>query len=299
MFSFSLLAMICIDQVQVTPVPIKPREIFCTPSTSWEGIVTFFLLNYVAHALTITTSPRETWHQTARKVITAFLFPYTGVLRGCTTIAAAMVHKESDLQNAVRTEALCVLVRNIDDWSPMEGESIPEYRINGVNSATERSPLHATLSVRSPLNMADISSVTHSIHGEIRLPKQGYKFQVLPPKIDVCPHFDTKVELANSHNAMKSLIAVGQLLYACVTLYQTRGTQIENYGYAAYGLTVIPYAVMSLVNLIGNFLTPSYNSLYMVHSEVMAEAESIFRGGKFVGSVGFINVTEDQKDNVI
>jgi len=40
-------------------------------------------------------------------------------------------------------------------------------------------------------------------------------------------------------------------------------------------------------------------SLYMVHSEVMDEAESPIRKGKFVGSVGVVNVRDEQINNTI
>lgn len=71
-----------------------------------------------------------------------------------------------------------------------------------------------------------------------------------------------------------------QFTYATVTLVQTtRGAQIDTYGYAAFGLTLIPYAMMSLVNLISALTTPSYSTMFMVRNEVMDEA-------KFDGVVG-------------
>jgi hypothetical protein len=50
---------------------------------------------------------------------------------------------------------------------------------------------------------------------------------------------------------------------------------------------------MSIVNLVGNLVCPSYDALYMVRSEVMDEAEA--RGGKFSGIVGQIVVPEDTR----
>ena len=70
-----------------------------------------------------------------------------------------------------------------------------------------------------------------------------------------------------------------------VTLYQTQGDQIERYGYAAFGLTVIPYLVMSVVNLLSTILTPEYSTLYMVESLVMEEARRR-DGAYFTGAVG-------------
>ena len=43
---------------------------------------------------------------------------------------------------------------------------------------------------------------------------------------------------------------------------------------------------MSLINLVGNIVTPDYTTLFMVRSEVMVEAEG--RGAILVGAVGII-----------
>jgi hypothetical protein len=69
-----------------------------------------------------------------------------------------------------------------------------------------------------------------------------------------------------------------------ITLYRSRGDQLEQYGYAAFGLSVIQYAIMSFVNLLGNLICPDYPTLYIVRSEVMEEAEA--RGGRFIGTIG-------------
>jgi hypothetical protein len=67
-----------------------------------------------------------------------------------------------------------------------------------------------------------------------------------------------------NYNLVKILVALGQALYAITTLYQTRGDQIDQYGYASFGLTVTPYALMSVVNLLGNLARPAYPVMYIV-----------------------------------
>jgi hypothetical protein len=54
--------------------------------------------------------------------------------------------------------------------------------------------------------------------------------------------------------------------------------------YSAYQLTLVPYALMSFVNIVSGFFTPSYPAVYMVRSSVMEEAEG--RGAVFDGWVG-------------
>jgi hypothetical protein len=103
--------------------------------------------------------------------------------------------------------------------------------------------------------------------------------------------------IAASYSIPKAVIAIFQLGYASVTLYQSRGTQIERYGYAAFALTVIPYAIMSLINLVGNLLTPDYQALYLVASDVMDEA--IQRGCRFDGVVGrLVQDMDDKSDSI-
>ena len=93
--------------------------------------------------------------------------------------------------------------------------------------------------------------------------------------------------LSSSDGIVKSAIRIIQLVFACITLYRSRGHQLEVYGYAAFGLTGARYAVMSLVNLIANLLTPHYLTLYMVCNPGMEEAERF--GCKFESVVADIS----------
>ena len=93
--------------------------------------------------------------------------------------------------------------------------------------------------------------------------------------------------ISSSYNLPKALVAIFQTVYASATLYSARGDQIEQYGFAAFGLTVAPYLVMSLVNLVSGILTPDYATVYLVKSEIMEEAMRR-EGAIFEGMVGSI-----------
>ncbi|KAL9115808.1 MAG: hypothetical protein Q9227_000176 [Pyrenula ochraceoflavens] len=93
--------------------------------------------------------------------------------------------------------------------------------------------------------------------------------------------------LGSFYSFAKGAIAILQLLYASYTLVQTRGDQIDRFGYAAFGLTVTPYLMMSLINLLSSLLTPDYSHMYLVESDVMLEAKR--HGGSFEGHVGRID----------
>ena len=69
------------------------------------------------------------------------------------------------------------------------------------------------------------------------------------------------------------MAALLQFLYASFTFYRTIGGQVNQYGFAAPGFTVLPYAVMSALNLMANLVAPHYPTLYLIRTEVMEEAE--------------------------
>ena len=109
----------------------------------------------------------------------------------------------------------------------------------------------------------------------------------LNPKSDPQAQEDYSATVSASNGFAKSLVAIFQTIYSCVTLYRARADQIGRYGYAAFGLTVAPYAVMSIVNLIGNLCTPDYAALHIVRSPDLVEADK--RGEQTDAVIGVID----------
>jgi len=138
----------------------------------------------------------------------------------------------------------------------------------------------------------------HQIHGQVILPP-GYRLYRLLPRVKVKltrgisnPKWSSSLDLSSSRNIAKLLIGIIQLLFACATLYRSRGSQLEKYGYAAFGLTVIPYAAMTLVNFLAGFVTPEFTHLFVVRSKYLEEAKG--KGGFFDGTFGELD--EDQEE---
>jgi hypothetical protein len=75
-----------------------------------------------------------------------------------------------------------------------------------------------------------------------------------------------------------------QIIISIFTIYSSSKTQLESYGYAAFGFIIIPYTVMSSINAIANFMEADYETLFMVESEVMVEAFER-TGEEYVGAV--------------
>jgi hypothetical protein len=142
--------------------------------------------------------------------------------------------------------------------------------------------------ISSGLILPDTMSVltgTRKIYGKHSLP-DGYAFAFVPRTARVKSlRGDRATVPAPQRGVIKGLVSLAQAIYAFYTLFQARGDQISRYGYAAFGLTALPYAVMSTINLIGTLLTPEFDALYVVQSDTLLEARDRF-GGTFEGVVG-------------
>lgn len=315
MLILTVLAVLALRFIAVSPVPvlIQPRLVGPGPSkecgpASWHSIFLFLLLNYGAHALTLRSVPGESMTSSFIRVLQALTFPFTGVWTGCRAISVGWFQNDNELEKACRAGALCAL-RRTTTWKPREGETIGNCRITGVDPGNvPGDELKVKMSLRSFQEYGrfeDFMDINihrtcifipdeRKIHGEISKKSRRnawledeYEFYIVPSNIAVKARYEnTKIKLSKSHSIIKTVAALVQLAFACFTLYHARGNQIQEYGYAAFGFTVVPYAVMSLVNLIGSIVTPNYSSLFMVRSEVMAEAEK--RGARFDGTVGEI-----------
>jgi hypothetical protein len=124
----------------------------------------------------------------------------------------------------------------------------------------------------------------------VQLPP-GYDIAVLPSNTRVDPIVEVpqeKIRLSSSYSLVKSVVAIGQVIFASETLFKSRGIQLEKYGFAAFSLTIIPYIIMSGINLLGNLVTPDFPTLYLVRSPEMREAEN--RGAHFEGVVGTVKL---------
>jgi len=134
--------------------------------------------------------------------------------------------------------------------------------------------------------------IMRKIQGHASLPA-GYNLRTIKRDITF-PKFEASFnKISSSQSHLGSVIAICQLLFSCLTLYHTRGNQIQLYGYAAFGFTVVPYAVMSFVNLVANLLTPHYPTMYMVRTPLMAEAEEA--GGRFEGVIATVDSDRDDR----
>ncbi|KAL8962145.1 MAG: hypothetical protein Q9193_001412 [Seirophora villosa] len=154
-------------------------------------------------------------------------------------------------------------------------------------------------------NVVDQDNV--KIHGVCQL-APGYTLSYIPDDIKIYSHIKNTrtlsisrllgmnhapdVKLASTHDVPRILFSLIQTVSGGYSLYKARGSQIERYGFAAYGLTVLPYMMVSIINLIGSLLTSEYEAVYTVHSPIMDEMKG--RGGLCDGVVGTIQKPDHQ-----
>ncbi|KAF8883538.1 hypothetical protein BD779DRAFT_1539409 [Infundibulicybe gibba] len=206
-------------------------SLLCTPTT-WSDVLVFYLGNYIAHVATIKEYPGESGIDFMVNAIVAILFPTVGMARG---IDAIIRHpqvrvKGGELQRAARAGALCMVVRS-PDWKPGIGDHIRDAELVRQTSKPSSEPGSANGGTKTAGGMNNvywpsmhgggICFKERNIHGSCVLPA-GYSLIPVP------------------HDASSTI-----KIFAA-SLFQN---QIARYGYAAFSLTVAPYALMSAVNL--------------------------------------------------
>lgn len=99
------------------------------------------------------------------------------------------------------------------------------------------------------------------------------------------------MRVACAHDFPRLLFSLTQTLSGGFALYKAKGSQVERYGFAAFGFTVIPYIAVSIINFLGTLLTSEYETVFLVHSSIMDEM--VARGGLVDGVVGTLEAPID------
>lgn len=137
------------------------------------------------------------------------------------------------------------------------------------------------------------------LHGLCQLPP-GYTLCFVPPHMAINPRhtssgIGSSIAISSQFSALQVLWSIAQTCIGSYTLYQSKGSQLDIYGYAAFGLTVIPYVIASIINLLASLVSRQYDNVFLVHSSIMDEA--INRGAVVDGVVGSIDRVEGEGGN--
>jgi hypothetical protein len=112
----------------------------CIRGPPWKdvlSVITFFATNYIAHAATVKSTPGEGAVVTVCNIFLALCFPMFGLLRALNAIARGARFGGSELKNACRAGALCMVVRS-PDWRPDPGQQLEATIIEDEVSEEER-----------------------------------------------------------------------------------------------------------------------------------------------------------------
>lgn len=294
-------------------------SLLCRP-TKWYDILIFYFGNYLAHVATVTCPPGASVVDRVRNMLKALFFPLSGFALGLEAISSMAMLAPTPLQTAARAGALLMVVesRKSSAAATLDAQPHNEEDAQGGDSielgGLEQNSAVQTVDLLQSKHRPWIST---KIHGNYSLP-EGYEFRRVPyytrfendeeeitirrkakdsaaKWYDVFDKFSererTAQDIACSYNGAKAIVSIVQIVFGIFTLYRTKGNQIERFGYAAYGLTVTPYALMSVVNLAGNLLRPDYPARYIVKSKVLEDLQRVQARKIVSATIGQIDET--------
>ena len=148
---------------------------------------------------------------------------------------------------------------------------------------------------RSNFNDRPLVEVPYRYHVASTIEQSsGYELVHIPIDLQVRPCGNTLVKskyqmtLSANHSFSRTAISIFQVFYSCTMIYQTKGDQLDRYSWGAFGLTVLPYAIMSVLNLVANTITPVYPTLQLVSSDVLDESRK--RGATYGAVAGELSI---------
>lgn len=306
-------------------------NLICTPP-KWYDYILFFFTNYLAHAATIVSVPGQSVTETICVGVAALLAPSSGIMRAMEVfIRRPVFRSRNPMEQAAAAMALCMVVKT--NWVADEYGGAIEinttehpWMINRVTLVRHLANIHGHFHLPEgywfgyvPASLRLVPREKERKHPWAKRPRSEWgstgepQAQIRHKLLlgDAAVHTLEGVgerrptrppqkqpqrlhrALAASYNIPKAFVSLAQAIWAIITLYRSRGNQIDEYGYAAFGLTVASYAYMSIINLIATCLTPEYPAIYMVRTSIMDEAEE--NGAVIVGEVADIHLDPNQE----
>lgn len=296
--------------------------LLCFP-TGWTDLITFYLGNYAAHATTVKFLPGEKVKDMIPTVVISLFFPAFGAFRGIMNCVsgAKFAKKKGVFHMAVRARALCMVIRGTN-WTPAAGDEVRDVVIERCQKEAGEDAASGEMQLLQFISRANLFPSEEALNGDIAVsvyatpwawstmigeisawgreiygdpqPPPGYEIVIVPWDAQVRPSPNAFVDdpLFTGEGGLKAVFGVIQALFAIVTLYEARGNQIDIFGSAAFGLTVIPYLLMSLLNILSGVFCPEYPSLFLVDSSILREARKR-HGAKLDVTVGVLDEEDE------
>ncbi len=265
-------------------------NLLCVPTKAYD-VLLFFLSNYLAHAITVKLRPGASMRETLWLSLNALLHPAGGINTALESILAWSWRTSptfpffkmdpGSLETAKRSGALVTAMRTVD-WEPAPSDEVLRdlRRWEDQLRDSRKSPLKGEMNGKSPIKHYTVQPLpeypdpgidmvmygSQDVHGGFKLPP-GYFWGTVLPDAKLLPYGrainsqrstgEAEVHLTASFSITQPIVATYQALSAAWALYKTRGDQLQQYGFTAFGLTVTPYLVMSVVNFIAQYVYAS------------------------------------------
>ena len=265
----------------------------------WTDYITFYVANYFAHAASLVGRPGESWPETVLAVTCALFLPGSGALRALRSLLAGAAFSTDELERAARAGALCTVMHksNALRWFNQSRPSLWRQRTfvgNGFRMVPHGRKVHGRCVVPQDHYLVELPPNTPLKAYLTGAAATGIDTDAPAPAVGEPRTSDEKPRLAYTHNIPKILVGLFQVVWGTLTLYKSRGSQIELYGYAAFGLSAAPFVFMSCVNIVMALVTPEYPTMYLVHCPDMDRVAENNRGlddvaGTFEGIIAAID----------
>ncbi|KAF8242771.1 hypothetical protein K440DRAFT_670643 [Wilcoxina mikolae CBS 423.85] len=296
-------------------------QTICTDAT-WIDVGKFITLNYITHAFTVLQQPGSSPIQTIIWVLSSLFMPFLGIVRPLSVILRFVIFRQfSPLKMAANAGALRMIVgigrdriiRVPTALAGMEENPNSQERECSYGWFDDNAIAHGKNPVGRPRGLFTGPQPQHADDEEDHWDPTYYRFVRLPPEFrySVSEIGDSRdsMQIASQYNVVQGLAAVAQICFASKALYDARGRQIERFGYAAFGMTVLPYIWMSFLNLVGAIFEPHYSYSYIVYYRGSMDPDHIERSedqkalderfeAKIVGAVGVVHGDPDCFQNV-
>ncbi|TFK53268.1 hypothetical protein OE88DRAFT_1733231 [Heliocybe sulcata] len=274
-------------------IPIN-TSLICV-RTSALDVLLFLLENYISHAGTTLARPGAQWYDTMLWKVVVVFVPFASLRYTIELITGKILSwgKKDDLHAALSREALMVVARS-GNWEPRVGDRFYVKVPSNLRSDDSTSSQDCPSAALAVLPCRGIDGQYRAIHGNMQLPP-GYCWSELrSADKDLLRTYERnpQIHLSKSSSWLQTSVSIAQLIFSTVTLYRTRGSQINRYGFAAFGLSVFPYTLMSFVNLFGSIILGDYPYMYVLRTEVLKEAGRR-EGAVFDGCIGYLKPDEE------
>jgi hypothetical protein len=248
--------------------------------TSVQSFVVFLATNIVAHAITIYLAPGTDLFNSVYKVYQALLLPVRAgdgashaiwrYLQRSKTLRGSHIIGGSHFEDAVTAGAIAVVI-------PLQYAPLLKGRWDSV----QHQRLVMLDNKKFWYGAQDTRQELESLPFTIDDSHSRYVPFILPPRTRF-PDYE-EYRIAPQSNALTKIIAIVQLVLSTWQLVLHYGDSMKKNGLASPFLVVVPYLLMTFINLIANMLVGSYPQVTVLPTKMEKLPLARFANQVYVG----------------